>query len=71
MFKRSKKKIEYDKTREKPAIKTSICTDEKVAGFLEIVTGKFRDYMLISDSNDLQKFCDGCGVSEEELKHIV
>ena len=64
-------KIEYDKAKEEPALKTSICTGEKVAGFIDISTRKFRDVMLISNDAQLYDFCEACGVSEEELKHIV
>lgn len=54
-----------------PALKTSICTGEKVAGFIDIDTGKFHDYMLIKGSQDLVEFCDNCNVQIDDLKKIV
>lgn len=40
----------------KPVVKTSICTGEQVAGFLDTRTGKFEDVMLINDDKDLKHF---------------
>lgn len=68
---RKKKKIEYDSGKQMPALKTSICTGEKVAGFIDIDTGKFHDYMLIKGSQDLIEFCDSCNVQIDDLKKIV
>lgn len=64
-------KIEYDKAAEEPAVKTSICTGEKVAGFIDISTRKFRDVMLIRNDAELEDFCEACGVTVDDLKHIV
>lgn len=37
-------------------IRASICTGEKVAGYID-ETGKFVDIMLIRNEKDLQEFC--------------
>ena len=66
---RKKKKVEYDSEKQMPALKTSICTGEKVAGFIDIDTGKF--HMLIKGSQDLVEFCDSCNVQIDDLKKIV
>lgn len=53
------KKLEtrtYDKENQKPVIRSSICTGEKVAGFQDIRTGKFTEVMLIRTSGDLEEF---------------
>ncbi len=73
MFGRKKavKGIPYDKETEVPAIKTSICTGEKVAGFQNIASKQFRDVALIRDKEDLLDFCEACGVKVSELKSIV
>ncbi len=65
-----KKKLQprtYDKTAQKPVIRSSICTGEKVAGFQELATGRFVDVMLIRSPEDLREFCQLYGVKEEEL----
>lgn len=41
------KHLTYDKEKQKPVIRCSICTGEQVAGFKDIRTGKFTDIMLI------------------------
>ncbi len=65
------KQIDYDPATKQPAIRSSICTGEKVAGFVDIQTKHFQDYMLIKSNADLQEFCEGCGISEADLKKIT
>lgn len=68
-FNRNKKiaKIEYNKETEVPAVKSSICTGEKTAGFLEVNTGKYRDVMLIKSDADIDLFKKACGVDEVRM----
>ena len=63
--------IPYDAEKEWPAVKTSICTGERVAGFQDKVSRKFRDAMLIRSDKELAAFCREYGVTEDELKKIV
>ena len=63
-----KETIPYDPQKQYAVIRASICTGEKVAGFKDINTGKFRDVMLISDSKDLEEFMKKFRISEEEIK---
>lgn len=54
-----KKKIEkktFDRERQIPILKCSICTGEQVAGFKDIHTGKFEEIMLIRNEDDLEIF---------------
>lgn len=70
-FKKKKEKIqvlEYDKEKEIPVLRCSICTGEQVAGFKDIHTGKIRDLMLIKSEQDLEKFKMMYGV--DELKKV-
>lgn len=65
-----KKKLQthaYDKAAQKPVIRSSICTGEKVAGFQDLATGRFVDVMLIRTPEDLREFCRLYGVKEAEL----
>ena len=72
LFGRKKiKHIDFDPETKYPAIRSSICTGEKVAGFVDVQTKHFQDYMLIRNSNDLLEFCEGCGISEDDLKVIT
>ena len=49
-------KLDYDKETLTPVIRCSICTGERVAGFKDIHTGKFREVMLLRNENDLIDF---------------
>lgn len=52
-----------------PAVKSSICTGEKVAGFVD-KSGRFEDVMLISKEADLDSFCELYGVKKDEIVKI-
>ena len=55
----------YDTDEKTPAIRASICTGEKVAGFNDRKTGHFEDVMLIRSDKDLEDFRCRYGISEE------
>ena len=67
MFGRKKKSLGYDKETQKPAMRISICTGEKVAGFQDRTTGKFTDVMLIRNEKDLAEFCREYEVDKNEI----
>ena len=59
MFGRKKKtptNLKYDKEKQKPVLRCSICTGEQVAGFKNIHTGKFEEVMLIRNEKELDVF---------------
>ena len=66
-FKKSKTgKIEpYDHENLYPAIRSSICTGEKVAGFKNKDTGSFTEIMLISSDKDFEAFKRKYGITGE------
>ena len=68
MFHKKIQKETYDKESQKPVIRSSICTGEKVAGFRDIRTGKFTEVMLIRDSNDMDLFLEKYDISVAEIK---
>ena len=49
----------------KPAIRSSICTGEKTAGFRDPATGAFEDVCLIRSEEDLAEFRKRYGVEGE------
>ncbi len=65
------KKIDYNPEKEFPAVKRSICTGERVAGFVRTGDHGFRDEMLIRDDRDLEEFCRRCGIDKSTIKEIV
>ncbi|MBQ3159899.1 MAG: aspartate dehydrogenase [Clostridia bacterium] len=52
----------YDAKAWEPVIRSSICTGEKVAGFREKETGRFREVCLIRTPDDLDAFRRRYGV---------
>ena len=58
------KQPKYDAERYSPAIRSSICTGEKAAGFVDRETGRFREVMLVRTEKDLTAFCRQYGVEE-------
>lgn len=68
MFQKKTVKATYDKENQKPVIRSSICTGEKVAGFRDIHTGKFTEIMLIRNSKDMNEFLKKYDISTEEIK---
>ena len=52
----------YDPSLLKPAVRASICTGEKVAGFIETDTKRFREVMLIRSGADREAFRKRYGI---------
>lgn len=63
-----KDKADYDRESMTPALHFSICTGEKVAGFIDNETGKFRDVMLIKSDKELNRFLKLYGINKKDLK---
>lgn len=68
MFGRKKVTGAYDKESQSPVIRSSICTGERVAGFKDIHTGKFKEVMVIRTDKDMEEFLNRYGVSVQEIK---
>ena len=68
MFRRKIKTEPYDKGRQQPVIRASICTGEQVAGFRDIQTGKFTEVMVIRNRKDMEEYLGKYGIKEEEIK---
>ena len=69
--KKNKAPIEYDPLEKMPAVKRSICTGERVAGFIDIKSRQFQDYMLVRNEAELEAFCSRVGVDRSDIKEIV
>ena len=62
-FRKTRKTESYDHENLHPAIRSSICTGEKVAGFKNKNTGSFTEIMLISSDRDLEAFKRTYGIT--------
>lgn len=68
MFRRKKKTstvMTYDPAIHVPVIRCSICAGEQVAGFKNLLDGRFEEVMLIRTSADLKAFREQYGISDE------
>lgn len=65
LFGRKKEIKSYDPSERKPVIRSSICTGEKTAGFLDLKTGRFHEIMLIRNDKDLKEFMLTYGIKDE------
>jgi hypothetical protein len=63
---RKEKHLSYDRDREKPVIRASICNGEQVAGFMEKTGGSFSEVMKISTPEDLEEFRKMYGIPDDE-----
>lgn len=59
----------YDRSREKPVIRASICTGERVAGFKELKTGRFREVTLIRGQKDIDSFMKRYGLDRVDTEY--
>ncbi len=59
----------YDPKAEKPVIRASICTGERVAGFRDLKTGRFREEVLIRGSKDLDSFMEKYGLEHVDTEY--
>jgi len=65
-FRRNNNRVEtYDKERLYPAIRSSICTGEKVAGFKNRETGNFTEITLVTSDKDIEDFKNRYGITGE------
>ena len=62
--------ILYDPAAQEPAVRSSICTGEMVAGFIDRKTGKFREYELVRSQSDIDAFCARAGIEAKDVKRI-
>ena len=60
---------EYNPEKEKPVIRSSICTGEKVAGFKDLETGKFHEVLLIRSEKDIAAFKKNYNIDAIETEY--
>ena len=60
----------YDRDRQEPALRCSICTGEQVAGFLDKSSGSFHEVMLVRNSADLEAFRSEYAIPDGEIRKI-
>ncbi len=69
MFRKKQAKKEYDKQKQKPVLRCSICTGEQVAGFKDIRTGRFEEVALIRNDRELAAFMEAYGLEDIQKEY--
>ena len=64
--KAKQQKITYDPQEQKPVIRASICSGERVGGLKNLKTGAFTAIRLIESESDVEDFCRACGTESVE-----
>lgn len=64
------RKPSLDLVGKTPALRSSICTGEQVAGFKDTQTGRFTEVMLIRTEADFEEFLQTYGLSAEQVEQI-
>ncbi len=67
LFRKKQPSHTYDRETQRPAIRASICTGEKVAGFQDKRTEKFTEVMLLRTPQDLEEFRRLYHIGQEEI----
>ena len=65
LFRKKPQVRKYDSAKLEPAIRSSICTGEQVAGFISRETGAFTEIILMKTPADLEKFKARYGIEGE------
>lgn len=61
--------VPYDPETQRPVIRASICTGERVAGFKDKTTGHFTEVMLLRSAEDEQQFKDAYRLDALETEY--
>lgn len=61
--------VPYDPETQRPVIRASICTGERVAGFKDKTTGHFTEVMLLRSAEDEQQFKDAYHLDALETEY--
>ncbi len=73
MFGRKEKhapQVSYDKEKQKPVLRCSICTGEQVFGFRSRETGKFEEVSLIRNEKELKEVLGQYGIALDEVEKV-
>ena len=68
--KNSPRPIDYDREKEEPVIRRSICTGEATAGFVDLESGHFRDIQVVRSPLEIREFCERTGIDPEKIRTI-
>ena len=64
--KQEEKRVSFDRGKQYPAMRCSICTGERVAGLKSFEGGEFEELMLIRSDEDFRSFRRMTGLRDGE-----
>ena len=68
--KKERPRIPFDPETQTPAVRSSICTGELTVGFIDKASGKFHEYQLTRNLDEVEQFCGDLGIPPESIKRI-
>lgn len=68
IFKKKTLQMPFDRERQIPVIRASICTGEQVACFKDKNTGQLEEVMLVNNQIDLNCFLEMYNLRPEDVK---
>ena len=61
--------VKLDLSKQRPAVRKSICTGEMTGGYIDRATGKFHELELIP-ADGLDAFCNSLNVSPADVETV-
>ena len=62
--------VAFDREKEEPVIKKSICTGEATVGFVDKNTGHYRDIRKVTFLVEIEAFCEEVGIDPQTIRTI-
>lgn len=62
--------VAFDREKEEPVVKKSICTGEATVGFVDKNTGHYRDIRKVNSPIEIEAFCKEVGIDPGKIKTI-
>ncbi|MCR5057443.1 MAG: aspartate dehydrogenase [Clostridiales bacterium] len=62
--------VAFDREKEEPVIKKSICTGEATVGFVDKNTGHYRDIRKVNSPIEIEAFCEEVGIDPQTIRTI-
>ncbi|MBP5186244.1 MAG: hypothetical protein J6040_04230 [Clostridiales bacterium] len=62
--------VVFDREKEEPVIKKSICTGGATVGFVDKTSGHYRDIRKVTTQVEIETFCEETGTDPKSIRTI-
>lgn len=62
--------VAFDREKEEPVIKKSICTGEATVGFVDKTSGHYKDIRKVTTQVEIETFCKEVGIDPKTIRTI-